>query len=73
MSQHTADHARGRMSGNVGCGVSMGTARITDIDFNDNALTIARTLKSLSEKAEPLGNRVTSIKIKVQAFWIRAI
>ena len=60
------DHVLRRMSEKSGCGVSIGTVRITDIDFADDAVIFAQTtdiharaLDMLSEEAEPLGLRVS--------------
>ena len=59
----------------LGCGVTFGTVQITDLDFADDAVIFAETtevivgaLDLLSEKAEPLGLRVSWIKTKVPAF-----
>ena len=69
------DHALVRMSEKSGCGVSFGTVPITDLAFADDAVIFAETTDvfagtpdSLSEKAEPLGLRVSLITTKVQAF-----
>ena len=60
------DHLLGRMSEKTGCGMSFGTVRITDLDFADDAVILAKTtevlagaLDSLSEEAEPLRLRVS--------------
>ena len=73
---HTCkDHVLGRMLEKSGCGVPFGTVRFTDRDFADDAVIFAETtevlagaLDLLSERAEPLGLRVSWIKTKVQAF-----
>ena len=61
--------------GEVCCGVSFGTARITNLDFADYAVifeertgVLAGALDSLREEAKPLGLRVSWVKTKVQAF-----
>ena len=69
------NHVLGRIPGNPGCRVSLGTVRITEFDFADNAFTFAETnetvlieaLESLSEEAEPLELRVMD-QDQVQAF-----
>ena len=55
--------------------MSVGAVRITDFDFLDDALIFAKTieviseaLESLSERAEPLGLRVSWNKTKAQTF-----
>ena len=69
---------------NSGCGGSFGTVRITDLDFADDAVILAKTieilsqgLELLSEEAEPLDLRVFWIKTKDQAFemtpWMRPL
>ena len=77
------NHVLERMSEKSGYGVSFGTVRITDLDFADDAVILAETaevlagaLDSLSKEAEPLGLRVSLIKIKVHglvASWMRAL
>ena len=64
-----------RVVGASGCGVSFGEARVTDLDFADDAVIFAETLdvltmalETLSEEAEPLGLRVSWIKTKIQEF-----
>ena len=65
-------HVLGRMSEKSACEASFGTARITDLDFADDAVVYAETtdvlagaLDSLSEEAEPLGLRVSWMETKV--------
>ena len=55
--------------------VSFGTVRITDPDFEDDAVILAETIEVLSdtiemlcEEVEPLTSRVSCIKTKVQTF-----
>ena len=69
------NHVLGRMSDKSGCGVSIGTVRITDFDFANDAVIFAETtevlagaLDLLSEEVEPHRLRVTWIKTKAQAF-----
>ena len=36
------DHVLGRMSGKLGCGLKFGTVRITDLDFAEDVIIIAK-------------------------------
>ena len=66
------DNVLGRMSKKSGYGLSFGYVRITHLGFADDAVifanVLAEALDSLSEEAQPLGFRVSGMKIKVQAF-----
>ena len=42
------DHAMGRMLEKSGCGVSLGTVRITELDFADDAVIFAETTEILA-------------------------
>ena len=82
LSNTCVDHVLGRME-KSGCGVSFGLVRITDLEFVDDAViftatpeVLAEAPELLSEEAEPLGLRVSSIKIKIKAFcisWMRQL
>ena len=57
------------------CGASFGNAKISDLDFADDAVNFAETLdillgalEVLNEALEPLGLRVSWVKTKIQAF-----
>ena len=59
--------------GKTDCGISLGEATITDLDFADNIVIIAEmlgafvgTMDSLSSESEPLG--VPWINTKIQRF-----
>ena len=69
------DWILGRMSERSSCGASFGNAKISDLDFADDAVIFAETLYILSgalevlnEESEPLGLRVSWVKTKIQAF-----
>ena len=69
------DHVLGRMSEVSGCGMSLGTVRITDTGFADDVFIFAETTEVLagafdllSEGAAPFRLPVTWIKTKVQTF-----
>ena len=54
---------------------SFGNVKISDLDFADDAVIFVETLnillgalKVLNEELEPLGLRVSLVKIKMQAF-----
>ena len=60
---------------NSGCEVRLKAVQVTDLVLADDRVIFAETievlsgaLESLSERAEPLGLRVSWIKIKFQAF-----
>ena len=57
------------------CGAWFGNVKISDLDFADDAVIFAETLdillgalEVLNEESEPLGLRVSWVKIKIQAF-----
>ena len=69
------DWIMGETVGNTDCGVSMGDARITDLDFADDIAIFAETLEALvtaldtlSIESRPLGLKVSWIKTKIQKF-----
>ena len=45
-----------------------GNIKICDLDFPDDAVIFAETLKVLNEELEPLGLWVSWVKTKIQAF-----
>ncbi|XP_052830217.1 uncharacterized protein LOC128249775 [Octopus bimaculoides] len=63
------------MVARTSCGALIDEIRITDLDFDDDIVILAESLDvlrsallSLSEKAEPLGLKISWVKIKVQSF-----
>ena len=63
----------GETVGKTDCGISLGEATITDIDFADNIVIFAETLEALvaaldtlSKKSKRLGLKVSWIKTKIQ-------
>ena len=57
------------------CGISLGEATITDLDFADDIVIFSETLEdlvatldTLSMESEPLGLKVSWIKTKIQKF-----
>ena len=61
--------------GNTDCGISLGEAMITDLDFADDIAIFAETLEALvtaldtlSIESRPLGLKVSWIKTKIQKF-----
>ena len=69
------DWVLGRVAADADCGTSLGGARITDLDFADDAVifaetldALAGTLRELDKDAGTLGLQVSWIKTKIQAF-----
>ena len=72
------DWILGRISEISSCGTSFGNGNISDLDFADDAVILAETLdiligylEALNEKSfneEPLGQWVSWVKTKIQAF-----
>ena len=69
------DWIMGRMSERSSCHASFGNAKISDLDFADDAVIFAETpdillgtLEVMNEESEPLGLRVSWIKTNIQAF-----
>ena len=61
------DRVMGEIIGKAGCGISLGEAKITDLDFADDILVLAEALEVLvrapdtpSREFEPLGLMVSS-------------
>ena len=64
-----------RMSERSSCSALLGSVKISDLDFADDAVIFAETLdillgalKVLIEESKPLGLRVSWVKTKIQAF-----
>uniref|UniRef100_A0A8C4NFK3 Reverse transcriptase domain-containing protein n=1 Tax=Eptatretus burgeri TaxID=7764 RepID=A0A8C4NFK3_EPTBU len=64
-----------RMSERRSCGASFGNAKISDLDFADDAVIFAETseillgaLQVVNEESEPPGLRVSWVNTKIQAF-----
>ena len=62
---------------NTDCGISLGEATITDLDFADDIVIFAETLEALvaaldtlSIESMPLGLKVSWIKAKIQKFVV---
>ena len=65
----------GRISEKSSCVALIGSVKISDLDFVDDAVIFAETLhiflgalKVLNEESEPLGLRVSLVKSNIQAF-----
>ena len=63
------------MSERSSCGASFGNAKISDLDFADDAVIFAETrdillgaLEVLNEESDPLGLWVSWVKTKIQSF-----
>ena len=63
------------VKGETDCGISLGEATITDLDFADDIVIFAETLEALvaaldilNIESEPLGLKVSWIKTKIQKF-----
>lgn len=59
------------MVAQLSCGNLIGETRITDLDFADDAVTLAEfldVLRTLSKEAEPLGIDVSSKTLFVYTF-----
>ena len=52
------DWVMGEIVGNINCGVSLGEARITDLDFAVDVLIFAGMLEVLLHALETLGRRI---------------
>ena len=69
------DWVMGETVRNTDCGISLGEATITDLDFADDIVIFAETLEALvaaldtlSMESEPLGLKVSWIKTKILKF-----